>query len=140
MTDTATTITRESAFKQALSTIRKQGYRARYNVRGCCRSCIAYDWAGDPKQKDKVGVWHYGGQGGRLLFHDGEIYLADGWEKAWRRYSVKPVETIYFNHDGTEEQIRSFVQAFEQQGLQVTWDGSEYSCIQVGKLSQDSPA
>lgn len=117
------TKTQEQMFKEALKLVRRLGVRARYNVSGCCRSCITYELDDTQDQ-----IWHYGGQGNRIMWDSGTAYSAASWE----RYGNVAYGTVFLNHhfvtDGIGEQV---VEVLRSAGLTVEWDGSSSQCIMV---------
>lgn len=104
--------------------LRKDGVQFRFNVSKCCRSCIV---AEDLNLKDASQPYGYtyGGQGNRIFWdEDGRPVYA-----AARGDHRKPVFRANINHgNGSAARI---VAAFTAAGLDATWDGSEYSCVQV---------
>lgn len=124
--ETATKQTTQQKFKAAMREIRKNGVAAKYNVSGCCRSCISYE-AGEEHGEDHQIVWHYGGQGNRISWNSYGQAISKG--SGWRGDSAYGV--AYLNHSLTEDNAKMVVAVFERHGLTVDWDGSEWQCIGI---------
>ena len=78
-------------------------------------------------------IWHYGGQGARFTWESGEpIYASTNY------YNDEPVKTLYFNHDGLNDENgtmndagRLVLDIFTKHGLTVDWNGDNWSCIKI---------
>lgn len=130
------TMTLEQRFNEAMKDIRKGGVKARRNVSGCCRSCIAAETnlpEGTPI------IWHFGGQGNAFGFKsaDGKAYYRSDLDDAWRWHRASSIDSIYFNHDGllTDGKINDkgqfVLDTFALHGIAVDWDGSEFKCLEI---------
>lgn len=111
------TKTEKEMLHSAFREMRKEGINAILGVGGCCRSCIwsehATEWANGPT------IWFYKGQGNQLKYD-----LDD---------NVTSHSTIYLNHNSENfpDRIAECVRILERNGLTVSWDGSEGSCVKV---------
>jgi len=106
-----------AAFKE----MRKNGVKAILGVPGCCRSCIWYEMTdvGTKPWADKPVVWFYNGQGNQLRYDLGG--------------NVTSHSVIYLNHNSHAfpSEIAECVTILVRHGLNVSWDGSDESCIEV---------
>ena len=118
-------LTTQDKVKTAFRAIRKLGIAAKFNVAGCCRSCIAHD-TGVEHGEDHQIVWHYGGQGNRIVWDGGEPYA-----KHWLSSGYVPENRMYLNHSLTPENAELVLKTLRDHGLTVEWDGSEHRCIEV---------
>lgn len=120
----------ELKLKTAMRQLRKEGIQARLNIQECCRSCVGPEKLGLKEEGQPV-VWHYGGQGSRILFdHDGIPYVEESdWNRSRSRHGDYAPEHLFFNHDAGGAQRAAIV--FAEHGLTVEWDGSGGSCLEV---------
>ena len=137
----------ESEFRAALRDIRKEStadgkkVKVRFNVGGCCRSCISADSENKLGMKtEDPGLWSYAGQGGRVLFDTDGIPMGENMVR-YSSYERKRVplakvplegyepEQIYFNHDNGAASVA--LRVFAAHGIHVEWDGTESQCLIV---------
>ena len=122
-------MTRKQAFDSAMRELRKNGITALRNVKGCCRSCVAYDLP-----HDKPLVWHYGGQGNSFTWRDDKpVYT---YTPTYQ--DEEPIASIFLNHSGLvadsgerTEAGRVVVETFLRHGFGVVWNGTEFKCVEV---------
>lgn len=127
MISSTRTGTVQQRWLEASKALRKEGVQFRFNVSKCCRGCIT---AEDLNLKDESQPYGYtyGGQGNRIHWDEqGRPYT-----KGFQRHSGPWHETMsraYINHgNGSAPRI---VAAFRAAGLDASWDGSQYSCVEV---------
>jgi len=123
----------EKRFKNVAKQLRKQGVQFRINISECCRGCVTPEKLGLKHEKQAYG-FIYGGQGQRIAWNEnGEVVYADSQKPRGRNYFFNPkknkVEKIYVNHgNGSADEI---VSAFNNSGFDASWDGNEYSCVEI---------
>ncbi|AXH66628.1 hypothetical protein SEA_STARBOW_132 [Streptomyces phage Starbow] len=112
-------MTFEQSFKKAFKDTRKTGVTAKMQVWECCRGCINKEKLGMNSDSDPY-VYTYAGQGSRLRFDGDSVVYADS------RSSV-PHIYVYHGNGGGEK----FAEVAKSLGLDVEWDGSQWSAIVV---------
>lgn len=127
----ATTQTRWNA---AIKEIRSNGVKLRQNVQQCCRGCIEYKDIGLEEDSATPYAYTYGGQGCAVKWIEGEPFYRDPANKMIRTHRTHLLERVraseaYWNHgNGSGAVIK---EAFEAQGFEVAWGGSEDYAIVV---------
>lgn len=113
--------TTENRFKRAVVAARKSGVHMRTNIVECCRGCVTSEKLNLKDETQPYG-WTYGGQGRYLrwnIFGDA-VYEDRG---------SKPYGSVFYNWgNGSAEAIKA---AFEAEGFQVNWDGSEFASVEI---------
>lgn len=125
-------LTLQDKVKTAFRAIRKLGISAKFNVAGCCRSCISFH-AGVEHGEDHQVVWHYGGQGNKIVWDGGEPWVRGVWGN-----NYVPENRMYLNHSLTPDNAELVLQALRDHGLTVEWDGSESQCIEIVFRTDDN--
>lgn len=140
----------ETRWNNALSAIRNHGITVRENVVSCCRTCIGHEELEISKKDYEAGLWAYtyGSQRSGYVFRtigDMDYVLvwddeAGEWESdeqdegPLERVSNPvvdgPVEWVYFNFWNTDV-AEIIVEAFQEQGFPVEWDGNANQCVKV---------
>lgn len=109
----------EERYTNASKALRKAGIKIHRNVQGCCRSCIGSEKFDNPTEPI---LWHYGGQGNRISLSGDYVYTAEG----------NFVESIYLNHSNLTDELKdTVVSIFEENGIVLDWDKSDWSCVVV---------
>ncbi|AXH66874.1 hypothetical protein SEA_STARPLATINUM_136 [Streptomyces phage StarPlatinum] len=120
-------MTFEQKFKQAFKNTRKANVTAKMQVQECCRGCINKEKLGMDSDSDPY-VYTYAGQGSRLRFAGDSVVYAD---------TRNPVPHIYVYHgNGGGEK---FAEVAKSLGLDVEWDGSQWSAIVVKVPNEGMP-
>lgn len=130
----------DRAFKE----IRSQGVVARRNVPGCCRGCAGGEFK---LADDQPIIWHFGGQGNRLMFIDDGVfeytYEAGSYSfRTGKRFSGmswpgKEFDGFYLNHDnltnaeGLTAAGQAVVDVFKKYDIAIDWDQTGSKCIYV---------
>lgn len=105
----------------AFKAMRANGVKATLGVPGCCRSCIWHErtqigtkpWDGVPV------VWFYNGQGNQLRYDLDDMITSHS--------------SIYLNHNSYffPTEVAECARILAEHGLNVSWDGTQDSCIEV---------
>lgn len=104
------------AIRAAFNEMRKQGIMARFNVNGCCRSCI---WAEHEEWEGKPVFWNFAGQGNRV-----------GYDY---RGNIDTHDALWFYHNSEEfpAEIAKCVEILKQHGFEAVWDESPHRAVSV---------
>jgi hypothetical protein len=124
----------EKNFNNAKKDIRALGVKVKVNVMECCRGCITEEKL-NLTDTTQPHIYTYGGQDNAVSWVDGLPY----WRSALRGRNrwTTPKErdmanTVYFNHGNlTTELGNQIVEILHTNGLAASWNGEEYSCIEV---------
>ena len=133
--NTAIAIQTETAkvrWSNALKTLRAVGIATRMNVKSCCRSCANID-------TDRATVWTFGGQGNAFSWLDGTMVNREILYKVKARSFGGVTLDSMKRNKGIEEQVffnftdiiaaEAAVIAFEAEGFEVEWNGTEGQCV-----------
>ena len=131
-------------FEMAMKEIRFSGIVAKRNVPGCCRSCASGEFN---IADDQPIIWHYGGQGNRIMIEDDGIFeytceaggysFATGNKLSGMAWPGKAYSSIYLNHDNlTDAQGltlagQEVVRVFQKYGIVISWDQTGSKCIEI---------
>lgn len=104
------------ALRAAFNEMRRQGIAARFNVNGCCRSCI---WAEHEEWEGKPVFWNFAGQGNRV-----------GYD-AMDNIDTHDVLWFYHNSEQFPAEIANCAEILRQYGFDVVWDGNPNKAVQI---------
>ena len=123
-------MTQKERFAQALKEARREGVKVRQNVQCCCRGCITPDMIG-LKDEEQPYAFTFGGQGDAYAWDEDTVVTRASLNKAKNRGFGRTVfvEQVFFNWGNDSANV--LVEAFERNGFDVEWDGSEYNCVVV---------
>lgn len=127
----------ETRYKQAVKDARAAAKAAgvpikiRQNVMTCCRGCTSNEDLGLPKDDDSTAyAYTFGGQGNRIQWRKGNPVFGARKPKGYGYMESASLETkAYWNHgNGSAPFLK---EAFEANGFEVEWDGSDAQCVIV---------
>lgn len=116
--------TTKARYQAAVKAVRASGVKFRFNVQECCRGCITPEKLG-MSSEDQAYAFSYGGQGQRIRWdYEGNAYRGNK-EPLFEAQST----TMYVNHGNDSAQ--RVVEAFENEGFDVEWDGNDYETVAI---------
>jgi len=132
-TATIQEVTTQARFNNALKTIRKVGITTRLNVSSCCAGCVILP-------ENTAILWTFGGQDSAFSWFEGTMVNRNVLAKAKRRgYNIN-IESITRARGIEKEVYFKFTDiiaaeaaqlAFEAEGFEVEWDGTDIQCVIV---------
>lgn len=121
----------KTRYQAAVRKIRSHGIKYRFNVMACCRGCISPEQIGVASDYQPY-AYSYGGQEQRIKWDEaGNAYQGNKNSRRSRftASNVHESPTLYLNHGNDSAQV--LVEAFENQGFEVEWNGQDYECVSV---------
>lgn len=134
MSQSVASLTMKARFQNAIKEARANGVKVRQNVQSCCRGCVTEEKLG-MKREDQPYAFTFGGQGMAYSWIDEDEAPVnrEDMKRSQRSYyrtrQPKIVESVMFNWGN--DSAEALVEAFKNNGFDVEWDGSEYSCVEV---------
>jgi len=120
----------KARWDRAVKSLRKDGVHFRTNIMQCCRGCVDAEKLNLKDESQPYG-WTFGGQGNWIKFNEDGLPYTSVEPHTRRRFGYdydSPKSAMINWGNGSAEKI---VAAFQAEGFQVNWNGSEYQCVEV---------